>query len=142
MLEIVIVFAFLAVLGAGLVGFVNPGVRFAKLRNDERRVHVNLLLSAVSENMFDNKGVFLCEAGSFPSSSTMISSDVSGYDLLPCVFPRHLAKVVFDPNNPSAFYTSTSSYNLGYAVLQDAVTGRIILEAPFAELGEDVSAFR
>lgn len=142
LLEILVVLGIVALLSAVLFGFVNPHARFAKARNDERRADLNLLLISINENIFDNKGMFSCGAGPLPSSSTAMTSEPGGYDVAPCLFPKHLPVVPYDPREASAFYTSTSSYNLGYTIRQDAFTGRVTLEAPFAEVGESITVTR
>ena len=139
-IEIVVVIALLSLLTAGTVFLLDPAGILAKSRNDERRAHVNTLLNAISGNRVDNRGVFNCVAGEIPTTSTKIAS--LNYDLAGCILPAYMQKVSYDPSVLGAYYTSTSSYDTGYFVFRNAITGRVTVEAPGAELGEVISVTR
>lgn len=142
LLEVVLVVTILAVLSAGLVLTLNPSVRFAKSRNNKREADVSMFLNAIGRRIADNKGLFACGAGVLPAISTRMTSEVGGYDIASCLFPSYIPLVPHDPNGVGAHYTSVSDYNVGYDVWQDVVTGRVTVEAPFAELEDTISASR
>src|SRR3989344_6009169 len=133
LLEILISLGILGALFAGILIFLNPFSYFQKSRNNERTAHAHALLNAITTKKIDAKGEFLCGAGEIPATSTRIRSEVGGYDALPCLYPIYLLRVPKDPNGAGVYYTSTSSYYLGYDVWKSGVTGRIVIEAPFAE---------
>ena len=142
LLEVLVVLAIIVVVGAVVLMLINPSARFAKSRNNERAADLNVILNAVSQNIADNKGSFSCSAGYLPSTSTRMAVGLGDYDIVPCLFPTYLVVVPYDPNGEGVFYTSTSSYDSGYDIFQDSVTGRVIIEAPLAELSETISATR
>jgi hypothetical protein len=92
--------------------------------------------------MADNKGVFEtgCAAGAIPTTSTTISN--AGYNVASCLIPTYISVLPYDPSAAGAHYTSDTDYNTGYVIMKDAVTGRITVVAPSAELGESISVTR
>jgi prepilin-type N-terminal cleavage/methylation domain-containing protein len=140
MLELIITVGVIAILAVGAAVLVDPPRRFAVSRNDGRTAHVQAILDAISGNIADNKGVFTCVSGPLPGVATYMAD--GDYDIAPCVIPAYLTTLPFDPSEAGVHFTSVTDYDTGYFVLQDAVTGRVTISAPSAELGEVVSVIR
>ncbi|MDP3725036.1 MAG: type II secretion system protein [Nanoarchaeota archaeon] len=142
MLELLLALGIISFLMASIIVVFRPNVWFAGARNNKRTSDTHALLNAIATRRADNKGIFSCVSGEFPSARTRMSSGMGGYNIVPCLYPAYLPGVPRDPNGVGVYYTSTSSYDLGYEVWQDSVTGRVTVGAPFAELGEVISAVR
>lgn len=140
LIELLVVIGIIAILASVVIVALNPARQFAQARNTQRSSNVNALLNAIGQNMADNNGLWTCSAGALPNATTVISS-AGGYDLLSCVVPTYLPSLPVDPQSGS--YTSSTSYNSGYGVVQvGGVTGRVTVSAPGAELGESISVSR
>jgi len=137
LIEILLVIGIIALLAAALIIAINPGRQFAKTRNTQRWTDVNAILSAVIQNMSDNRGSFNCAAGPLPSTPTVMAS-TGGYNIAPCLVPTYLPSMPYDPS--TGHYSSTTDYNTGYTIMQDPTTGRITVSAPNAELGETITS--
>ncbi len=138
LIEILLVVGIIALLAAALIIAINPGRQFAKTRNTQRWSDVNAILSAVIQNMSDNRGQFNCTAGALPTTTRVMSS--TDYNIAPCLVPTYLPSMPYDPS--TGYYTSSTDYNSGYTIVQDPATGRITVSAPNAELGETISTTR
>jgi len=92
--------------------------------------------------MADNRGIFEtgCAGGAVPATPTNIAS--SDYNIAECLVPTYISVLPYDPSDPSASYTSTSSYYTGYLISRDTTTGRITVSASSSELGETISVNR
>lgn len=142
LIEVLITVALIAILALAGIFVLDIGGRFAAARNNERKTHLYSYLDAISKNTLRNKGIFTCVSGAIPVTSTRMASGAGNYDILPCVYPDYMEKPLYDPNGPGAHYTSLSDYDTGYNILRNAISGQITLEAPFAELGENISISR
>jgi prepilin-type N-terminal cleavage/methylation domain-containing protein len=138
LIEILIVMGIIAILAAVVLVAINPGRQFAQARNSQRISNVNALINAIGQNMADNKGLFVCAAGTPPSTAATIKN--SGYDLRSCISPNYLAEVPMDPSSGSI--KSATEYDTGYSILQDATSKRITISAPGAELGAVIAVTR
>jgi prepilin-type N-terminal cleavage/methylation domain-containing protein len=138
LLEILLVIGIIALLAAALIIAINPGRQFAKTRNTQRWSDVNAILSAVIQNMSDNKGKFNCAAGDIPATPTEMAS-TGGYNIAPCLVPTYLPSMPYDPS--TGYYNSSTDYNSKYTISKSA-DGRITVSAPDAELGETISTTR
>ncbi len=143
LLELLVVIGIIAILAGVVIVALNPARQFALARNTQRRANVNAILNAIGQNVADNRGIFKCSGVSFsiPTSTTLIASSTSA-NLAPCLVPNYLSILPYDPTAVGASYTSTSSYNTGYQVARDEITGRITVSAPSQELGESISVTR
>ena len=142
LIEVLIVLTILTMLAAVVIVAVNPARQFAQARNTQRWAAVNSILNAVHQNMIDNRGIFdssNCPASGLPGTETNIDSG-TGADLCDCLAPLYIAELPYDPSLGS--YTDCSSYDAGYTIYQNATTGRITINAPSAELGEDIAITR
>lgn len=146
LIEILLVMGIIAILATVVIVAINPGRQFAQARNSQRTSNVNAILNAVGQNIADNRGVFTCPtAGALPQTATIIKSS-GGYNVASCISPTYISIIPTDPNDPQAYFTSSSDYNTGYTIVQDPVTKRITVSAPHAldpgELSQNISATR
>ena len=140
LIELLIVIAIIAILAGAVILAVNPGRQFSQARNSSRRTHVTSILNAIGQNTADNAGTFTCAAGAIPAVSTPLQSGAGGYDICDCLVPNQLASMPFDSAATGAGYTSCADYTTGYNIIQDAVSSRVTISAPGAELGQVIQA--
>ena len=139
LIEIMIVIGIIAILAAAIIVAINPGRQFARTRNTTRSTDLNAVLSSIVQNMTDNRGAFVCTAGAIPTGTARTMSNTD-YDIAPCLVPTYVPSMPRDPQTGT--YTSVTSYNSAYTIVQDAASGRITLSAPGAELGETITTTR
>lgn len=134
LVEILIVIAIIGILAAMVIISINPNRQFKSARDTQRLTNLSTILNAIGQNIAEHKGVFTCggTALAFPTASTTIKND--GFNLAPCLVTDYLQALPFDPIVAGAGFTSTTSYNTGYEILQNTSTGRITIAAPGAEL--------
>lgn len=140
LLEILIVMALIAILIGIVVVALNPARQFASARNSTRYAHLNTVMSAISSNMAENRGTFVCTSGAIPATSTLMAS-TGGYNIAPCLVTNFISAMPVDPSASGAQWTSTTDYDAGYAISRGA-DGRITVDAPDAELGSTISLTR
>ena len=141
-IELVLSLTIVIILAVAAIFVIDPGRQFAKGRNNERESHLNLILGAVGQNTFDNKGTFSCSSGAIPTSTTRMATSTGNYNIGPCLVTTYLANLPFDPSTSGVRYVSVSDYDTGYNIVRNATTGRVTVSAPAAELGEDISVTR
>ena len=152
LIEILVVIGLIAILATIVLIAINPARQFAQARNTQRVSNVNAILNAIGQNMADNKGIFTCSgtARALPvnTSATSTSQDMAAAknDISACFVPTYISALPVDPTAPATSpYACTpatgSSYDSCYAVSQDA-NGRVIVSAPFAELGQYIAVTR
>ena len=141
LIELLVVIGIIAILASVVIVALNPARQFAQARNTQRSANVNAILNAIGQNMADNRGVWTCAEGALPEASTNMAS-AGGYDIAECLVPNYLPSMPFDPSSASAEWTSTSTYNTGYAVSQEQNVGRVTVSAPSQELGAVISVTR
>jgi prepilin-type N-terminal cleavage/methylation domain-containing protein len=134
LIEVLVVIAIIAILAAIVLVAINPAKRFQDARNSQRKANVESILSAIQQNMIDNKGITTC---TLPSTATVIKSS-GGVDLTGCL-GSYLAILPVDPSKSGAQWTDKTNYNTEYTVLQDSTTKQITVAAPEA-LNDGVSA--
>ncbi len=140
LIELLIVIAIIAILAAAVIVAINPARQFSQARNSTRTSNVNTIVNAIQQNAADNNGTYTCAAGALPATTTAMTSAVGGYDICGCVSPTYLSSMPFDPSAAGAHFTSCADYATGYTVVKDAVTSRVTVNAPSAELGQTISA--
>ena len=113
LIEILVVVGIIAILAAIVLVAINPAKRFQDARNSQRQANVEAILSAVQQNMVDNKGIFTCTA--LPVASTTMKSS-GGYDIAPCL-ASYLAVLPVDPSASGAHWTSNIDYDTGYTIV-------------------------
>ena len=144
LIELTVTIAIIVIVAGMLFTALNPAQRLAQARNSERKSELNAILSAVRENIVDTRtGLFNCAAGDVPTTTKkMASTGTSTYNIAPCLVPTYIFALPFDPKTAGAHYTSTSDYNTGYTILQNATTSQITISAPGAESGQSISVTR
>ena len=135
LIEVLVVMGIIAVLSTIVLVAINPSRQFAQSRDTQR---TTALLNAIGQRSVDNRGIFEtgCTAGQIPATTTVIKSGTGGFDLYPCIVPVYMALLPVDPKTGS--FTSTSSYDSGYTVARDSVTGRITVSAPSTEIATPI----
>ncbi|OGY60033.1 MAG: hypothetical protein A3H06_01360 [Candidatus Colwellbacteria bacterium RIFCSPLOWO2_12_FULL_44_13] len=137
LIELLVVIGIIAILAGVVIVALNPARQFSQANNTARSANVNAILNAVGQNMADNNGSFNCGAGAIPATATKMASS-GGYDIAPCLVTTYMAQLPFDPTATGAHWTSTADYDTGYEVSQSASDNRMTVEAPEAELGEEI----
>jgi len=130
LIEVLIVIGIISILASVVIVAVNPARQFKQARDSQRLANVNGILNAIGQNISENKGTFSCLGGAsfIPTEVLPMKTGTGGYNMAPCLVPDYLASMPFDPSLQDAHYTSTSSYDTGYTVVQD-VNGRITVSA-------------
>jgi len=145
LIEILIVIGLIAVLAGVLIVALNPARQFQQARNAQRWNNIDTLMGAVISNLTDNRGTFTCGAGTLPATAKVMADATSlpaGYNIGPCLSPTYAVSLPYDPSASGAKWNSTTDYNLGYTIMQDATSGRITIAAPGAELSQVISMIR
>lgn len=139
LLEVMITLGIVAVvLAAGFI-VIKPGNLVKQARDSQRRSHLNAILTAIRQNIVDNRGSFVCSAGDIPTSTKKMSSKPGDYNSAPCLVPTYIYSMPFDPLDPAAYYKSNSDYDTGYWIVKNASTSQITLIAPAAETTTTIS---
>ena len=140
LIELLVVIGIIAILASVVIVALNPARQFAQARNTQRSANTLAILNAIGQNLADNRGIWNCGAGVLPAVATNLAS-TGGYDIATCVVPTYLPAMPFDPSAAGAHYTTTTDYDAGYTVVQNA-NGRVTVAAPAAELGQPISITR
>ena len=149
LIEILVVIGIIAILATIVLVAINPARQFAQARNTQRISNVNAILNAIGENIADNKGIFTCTAVTIPATALEIRKSAGGVDLRPCIVPTYISEIPVDPDATYGANTCTidscsgsgEDYKTGYLV-STTTSGRIIVTAPHAELGQTISITR
>lgn len=140
--ELIIVISLISIIMAVLIIVINPAQHFARARNAERFSEISIILTAIQQNIADNRGTFNCSSGPLPTSTTKMASSSPNYNIAACLVPTYLPDLPVDPSATGARWISVSDYDTGYNIWQSSTTGRITVEAPAAELGKTISFTR
>ncbi|PIR86795.1 MAG: hypothetical protein COU11_03765 [Candidatus Harrisonbacteria bacterium CG10_big_fil_rev_8_21_14_0_10_49_15] len=141
LIELLVVIGIIAILASVVIVALNPARQFAQARNTQRQTNVNAILNAIGHNMAENRGVWTCTgAGALPTSTPTIMATTT-YDIAPCLVPKYIAQMPFDP--VTGTWESVTDYDTGYTVLQDA-NGRVTVAVPTTtqELEQAISVTR
>lgn len=130
LIELLVVMGIVAIFAGVMITALNPVGILLKGRNSRRTADVNTLMNAVKERMADYLGVYSCSIGPLPTSATVMAS-AGGYNIAPCIYPDYIPSIPFDPSTGT--YASTSSYNTGYTIVQNASSGLVTISAPDTE---------
>ena len=115
LVELLIVIGIIAVLlGMALVA-INPGEQFAKANNVRRTHDLKQILSAIQQNMIDNKGFFVCAAGNLPPCTAPEIMSSTGYDICSCLVETYLPQVPVDPSE-GMWSGSCADYDTQYEI--------------------------
>jgi prepilin-type N-terminal cleavage/methylation domain-containing protein len=140
LIEILVVIGIVAVLATVVLVAINPSRQFMLARDTQRLSNVNSILNAVGQNISENKGVFTCNDVPYqiPATSTEISS--AGANIAPCIVPKYLSSLPYDPSALGAIFTSLDDYNSKYVIYQDQ-NGRITASST-GEITKSISVTR
>lgn len=144
-LEIIIVIALIIIAATILFMRLDPAGVAADARNRKREADVNALLNLVYRNISDNGGTFICAAGALPTSTVNMSDNAPAagdYDVAGCLVPKYISILPYDPKTTGAHYSSTTDYDLRYSISVSTTTGRVIVSAPDAERGKNITIAR
>lgn len=144
LLEILIVMGIIAILAAVMIVTLDPISQFAKARNTQRWTDVNTIMDAVYRYAIDNNGTF-------PSVITSTQTEICRADapastcstaglILLNVLTASEKYIVDFPTDPSC-PTACAANGVGYTISKNS-NNIISVEAPDAELGEDIFVYR
>ena len=138
LIEILVVIGIIAILATIVIIAINPARQFAQARNTQRTSNVNSILNAIGQNIADNKGQFTCQ-GTVTAIPVAVATmtKAGGFDVRPCIWSTYIPEVPVDPtlgNNTCSndATCSTGTYDTGYTVEKNSVTGRVTVCAPAA----------
>ena len=127
LIEILIVIAIIAILASIVLVAINPAKRFRDARNSQRKANVESILSALQQNMVDNKGLLTgCDTIPTTEATADVISD-SNVNLAPCL-SKYLARLPVDPSTGS--WVSATDYDTKYEIWQDTTSLQITVSAP------------
>lgn len=132
LIELLIVIAIIVILIAVALFAINP-FRQIGAANDNKRTHdLNQVLSAIQQNIIDNRGNFFCTAGSIPTcdpdgSGVIMGSGSDQYDICGCLVSTYLSVMPVDPQ--VGYYKNCDDYDTQYEICE----GSIILRAPHTQ---------
>jgi len=106
LIELLIVIGIIAVLMAIAIVAINPGRQFAKANNVRRTHDLKQIVSAIQQNMIDNRGPFSCydvipACDPVDGSGTIMGSGAGQYDICDCLVPTYLPAMPVDPTDGS-----------------------------------------
>ncbi len=140
LIELLVVIGIIGILAAVVLVAVNPGKQFAQARNTQRQAAIASILDAVDQNMTDHNGLFSCASyPTLPSTTMYISNDQ--VDIWKCLAPDYLAVLPIDPS-VGVSMDSDNKYNTQFQIIQDPVSSRVTVSAPYAELSQNLSITR
>jgi len=138
LIEVLLVIVIIAILAAIVIVAINPGRQISQANNTQRRADVQTILNAVHQYSINNRGVL--PAG-IDGTATIIGDDATEANICADLVPDYVAAMPFDPTATDAAYTSCAAYNTGYTINTDA-NGRVVVDAPSAELSETITVTR
>ncbi len=135
LIEILVVIAIIAILAAIVLVAINPAKRFQDARQSQRHANVEAVLSAIQQNIVDNKGIFTCAGApvgyaldatvrTIKSNTALTASETN---LATCI-SSYLAVLPVDPQN--GLWTSVTSYDTNYTITQNITTKQVTVSAP------------
>lgn len=125
LIEVLVVIGMIAILASVVLVAINPARQFRQGRDLQRSSNINAILSAVGQYTADHKGTV-------PAAITTDKKNISnsGANLCADLVPTYLAALPVDPNvEGGPLATCPSSYDTGYRVMRDSMTGRITVTA-------------
>ena len=136
LLELLIVIGILVILISAAIAVINPLRQFAMANNARRWRDVSTILSAVSQNIIDNRGTWTCPDYPEITTSTdgaFIASTTEAILQAPicnCLVPTYLSALPQDPGVGDPLTACPATYNTRYTIYQDPATARITICAP------------
>ncbi|MCR4328004.1 MAG: hypothetical protein NUV53_00600 [Patescibacteria group bacterium] len=139
-MEVILAVGVIAALTGSVAAVWSSRHSFPQARDLQRVVDTDTIAKAIAKNVAAHEGEFECDAGVIAESPKVIAS--TSYDIAPCLVPEYLPSLPFDAIAPDAYWESVTDYNTGYTIMRNASSKKIIIRAPFAELGDTISASR
>ena len=144
LIEILIVLGVLVLLMAIVIVAINPLEHFRNANNLQRKNDLRAIMDAITQNIISNKGSWNCSAGNIPAAAANMAdgiSDPAGYDICSCIVPDYVTVMPTDPTDGNVTIPTCALYDSQYTIFQDAVSGRITMDAPHAQ-GETITLTR
>ena len=119
LIEILIVIGIIAVLAAIVLVAINPVRLFNKADDSQRWNDVNAILSAVGQEIVEERGVIPAAIPdeSVDADDKVIADDV--VDICGILVPDHMASLPRDPDAGDAYATCEDDYITGYSIERD-----------------------
>lgn len=142
LIEILLAIGILAILATAAIIAINPARQFADARNTQRWSDVDAIMNAVYQYAVSNKGALPPEIPVTDSpydiclENAQTCSTIVGMPSL-TAGAKYLTTFPVDPSCPAA----CPSYLTGYQISKNS-QGRVIVAAPYAELGETIQLIR
>ncbi|KPJ57110.1 hypothetical protein AMJ49_02305 [Parcubacteria bacterium DG_74_2] len=134
LLELLIVIGILVILIGAFVVAINPARQFAKTNNARRWSDIASLLSAISQNIIDNRGIWVCI--DYPKITTSTDGHFinnTEADICDCLVPKYLPALPQDPGVGEPLTTCPPIYDTRYKLYQNTITNRITIWASDAQ---------
>ncbi len=141
-MEVMLAVGVIAALTGSVAALWGSRKSLPPVRDLQRISDADVILKAMSRNAAANGGKFKCAEGPVPVVPTAMASRKGNYNIAPCLVPSQLPALPFDPSMPGAHWTSLTDYYTGYTVVRDTKTNRVTIEAPTAELEDEISVTR
>ena len=93
LIEVLVVIGIIAILAAIVIVSINPAKRFQDANTAQRQANVEAIMSALQQNIIDNKGTLSCTG----LTSTLQDIGTGKLDLTTCLNP-YLAIIPTDPD--------------------------------------------
>jgi hypothetical protein len=113
---------------------LDPTKQLAQAHNSVRKNDIESILAAINMYYSDN--------GKYPGGISAVVKKISniGANICSALVPIYKIGLPVDPSiGGGAIKSCTGSYDTGYTIVKDAVSGKITVSAPEAELGEVIS---
>lgn len=115
LIEILVVIGIIALLAAIVIIAINPARQFAQARNAQRESNVGTILSAIGQNLADNKGIALSATTCSGIATQPVSSKINigtGVNLvnLGCLVPTYIPSAI--PTDPSGGTDTDTKYTI------------------------------
>lgn len=137
LVELLVVLGILVIILTLVLIAVNPSRQFSQANNVRRRADVVTILNSIGEYAADNNGDL--PAG-ITSTATNMGSGTGDVDICADLVDRYIAEMPYDPTTGS--FTSCSDYDTQYTIRTTGSNGRVIVEAPDAEISETIDVTR
>lgn len=142
LIEILLAIGILAILATAVIIAINPARQFAEARNSQRWSDVNALMNATYQYAVGHKGLKPPEIPTEGNLTDICIPDAptcAGITGIPSLTTdsTYLTALPVDPSCPDLCDPNSTGY-----YITTNVDGRIFIQAPFSELGEQIELVR